>query len=127
MTESSKNKIPTPLYLLTAHGIIILYLLKYRDAQISDKHTISQKIFGLINMHLSTYNSYICDFVSMTYDKVMQKRLSISMIDLLLQTLRSNYKVRTLMDVLNIVLFTHLRDQKKGEVFTNIWMEESEN
>jgi hypothetical protein len=44
MTESSKNKIPTPLYSLTNRGIVILYLIKYRDAQLSDKQTLSQKI-----------------------------------------------------------------------------------
>jgi hypothetical protein len=60
----------------------------------------------------------------MVYNKVMQKGLSVSMIDLLLQTLRSNYyKIHTLVDVLNIVLFIHLRDQKTGEIFANIWTE----
>lgn len=53
----------------------------------------------------------------------MDKGLSVSMINLLLQTLMSDYKVRTLMDVLNIVLFIHLRDQRTREVFANIWIE----
>ncbi|HJT49024.1 MAG TPA: hypothetical protein VJ729_12655 [Nitrososphaeraceae archaeon] len=123
MTESLKNKIPTPLYSLTTHGIIVLYLIKYRDAEPSDKLTISQKIIGLVNTHLSTYNSYICDFLLMVYDKVMQKRLSVSIIDLLSQTLRSNHKMHTLIDVLNIGLFIHLRDQKAGQIFAYIWTE----
>jgi hypothetical protein len=45
------------------------------------------------------------------------------MINLLLQILTSNYKMHTLIDVLNVVLFTHLRDQKTREIFANIWID----
>ena len=124
IVESTKNRIPTPVYSITDQGIIILLVLKYKDADSKDKSKIRMVIFDILQKHFSTYNSYICDFMMLLYAKVRQKRLANSMIVLLFHVMHnSNYKVRTLVDVLNMVLRIHLIDRQTKSYFVDIWIE----
>jgi hypothetical protein len=99
-------------------------LIKYREADQKDKLKIQQIIIQLIKRHLSVYDSYMGDFLSLVYEKSMQKGFGNSMIDLLSKIVHtSNYRVHTLSDILNIVLRTHLLDQKTQAYFVDIWIE----
>ena len=122
--ESSKNKIHTPIYSLTEHGVIILYLIKYKNAQANNKSKIHAIIIELIKRHLSNYDSYMADFLSLVYTKSMQKGLGNSMINLLSIIAHTNeYNVHTLSEMLNISLFKYTHDNQTRDYFVDIFVE----
>jgi hypothetical protein len=124
MVKSAKNLLPTPKYKITHHGVIILYLIKYGSADQKDKLKIRHIIIEIIKRHLSNYNSYFCDFLSLVYAKSMQKGFGNSIIDLFFRVVHTdNHNARTLVDVLNIILYAHLLDKQTRDHFVNIWIE----
>jgi hypothetical protein len=122
IVESSKNKIPTPVYALTEHGVIILYLIKYKDARPNDKLRFQKIIIELIKRHLSNYNSYMADFLSLVYTKSVQKGLGNSIINLL-SIIVHNDKVHTLSDMLNVSLYKYTHDNQAADYFVDIFIE----
>lgn len=122
--EATKNGIPTPVYRLTDNSVIILLLMKYKDAGQKDRLKIQQIIFYLLQRYFSDYDSYVCDFIALLYAKALEKGLANSMITLLLRVMQdSNYNARTLVNVLNIVLRTRLIDSQTKNYFVDIWIE----
>ncbi len=124
LVESSKNKMETPIYSLTEHGVIISYLIKYKNAQANDKSKIQAIIIELVKRHLSNYNSYMADFLSLVYTKSVQKGLGNSMINLFSIIVHTNkYNVHTLNEMLNISLFKYTHDNQARDYFVDIFVE----
>lgn len=122
--EATKNGIPTPVYRLTDNSVIILLLMKYKDAGQKDRLKIQQIIFHLLQKYFSNYNSFVCDFIALLYAKSLEKGFANSMISLLFRVMHdSDYKARTLVNVFNIVLRTHLVDPQTKNYFVDIWIE----
>jgi hypothetical protein len=126
IVKSAKNSLPTPKYKITHFGIIILYLIKYGHADQKDKSKIQHIIIEIIKRHLSNYKSYLCDFLSLVFAKSVQRGFGNNMIDSLFKIVHAdidNHKVNTSVDILNIVFYAYLLDQKTREQFFNIWTE----
>jgi hypothetical protein len=124
--EASKNRMPTATYQITGFGLIILLLMKCTSEYISNEAKIKlyETIIQLFQQWLLRYDSYICDFLVRLVSKAVEIGLSKSMIDLLLIVIHGNtHTIRTLLDAFNLVLHTHLMDERTRDHFRNIWME----
>ena len=122
--EGDKNKIPTPRYELTIHGLIILIIIKYESTQFSqDRHKTNQMIIRYIQYYFGSYNSHICDFLSKIYDEMNKQGHSQLFIDFFIKLLHQNsHKIKTIIDALNLTLYTLLMSEKSYLIFKEIFI-----
>jgi hypothetical protein len=124
VVKSAKNELYTPIYSPTIDRDILLLVMQYNNRNSQSKSIAQHIIFYLIQRYFSPYKSYIVDFISNLYTKILKKGFATSIINLFIQVLhKDNYKLRNLADLLNIVLHMHLMHHNTREKFSEIYME----
>jgi hypothetical protein len=124
--QGQKNKISTPRYKLTIHGILILIVINYKSDQFSKvKDIINKTIISYIQQEcFKPYNSHICDFLSNLYNEIYMKGCLQLFVDKFIQVLNSSSNtIKTIIHALNLTLYSLLMGRETHSIFKNIYLD----